>query len=662
MCQRAAADAFYWPNLAGCRCVFGTVVKEGSQNMTDRKRVLALLTFLSICAAAPPQSSTHQETSQPRIVIGPNILVSKDGDIAHCETMIAANPTNPKNLLGGSITMVRSDGGAANKAYFSLDGGSTWTDVTFPEELEYGGADPQVGFGINGTAYFVGLSNGMNFYRSEDGGKTWSKALNLGQHHDHEMLITDYTYGPYAGRIYLTDESDVPGSNELETLQMQRRVTLFRSADDGRSFIGPIEVARTTDSGLAAQNLVVLSDGTLFIPMLEYPNYATDKDAATWKVVYSTSSDGGVTFSPRQPIGQINFGGAKVMRLHQRSGRVDQIGGPVFAVDRQGKFKDRIYAAWDELEGDRFRLVLTWSSDRGKTWSKPKPVDSGAPAYASQFQPMIAVNPDGVLGIYWYDTEGFPRREQFAVSFTASLDGGETLLPKKRVSSQSSSPFGSGNLRPGPFTSTERGMVIADFVSGLSRWPNGGDYIGMTADTDGLFHPFWTDARSGVYQLYTAAIRVVTAPPTAPSPAVEKVRTSLSDKISLVFDPIRYDKQTREVVLPVRLKNISKETLYPPFQVEIKEVVHPYTVKAHEETDIPVILNAANGKNGVGAIFDYSKALGDLDSLQPDAVTDAIPWKLEAASAVRTNFHLGTDITGFVEKKHAESTSTEQSH
>jgi len=89
------------------------------QRMTDRKWILALLTFLSICASALPQISAHQETLQPRIVIGPNILVSKDGDIAHCETMIAANPANPKNLLGGSITMVRPDGGAANKAYFS---------------------------------------------------------------------------------------------------------------------------------------------------------------------------------------------------------------------------------------------------------------------------------------------------------------------------------------------------------------------------------------------------------------------------------------------------------------------------------------------------------------------------------------------------------------
>ena len=621
----------------------------GLRSGVGAKRRLLIGALAVACTVA----AAGAETPGPRIVVGPNILVSRDGDIAHCETMIAANPTDPKNLLGGSIVMIRPDGGAANKAYVSSDGGSTWTDVTFPEEMEHGGGDPQVGFGITGTAYFVGLSNGMNFYRSEDQGKTWSKPVNLGRNHDHEMLITDHTFGTFAGRIYLTDESDVPGSKEMEDLQMRRRVVLFRSVDDGRSFIGPIEVARGNNTGLAAENLLVLSDGTLFIPMIEYPNYATDKEAAIWKAVFSLSPDGGVTFSPARLIAEIRFGGVKAMRKSQGNGRVDQMAGPVFAVDRGGKFRDRIYAAWTEFEGDRYRLVFTWSGDRGKTWSAPRPLDPGAPGYASQFQPMIAGNPDGVLGVYWYDTEGFPSRDRFEISFTASLDGGATLLPKVRVSSATSSPFGSGNLRPGPFVDAERGLVTASFVSGMSRWPAGGDYIGMTASTDGVFHPFWTDGRSGTYQLYTAPIRVLAGGQPA-TPAPDKTAASLSDKVTLVFDPIQYDRQTQEVLLPVRLKNVSKETLYPPFRVEIKELAHPYSVKAHEEVDTPTILNATNGKTGIGATFDYSKALHDLESLEPEAVTDAILWRFKAASAVKTSFHVGAEISGYIAKEGAK--------
>jgi hypothetical protein len=616
------------------------------------KPILASAVFL-LAAGTAAHYALAQDAGKSRIVVGPNILVSRDGDIAHCETMIAANPRNPKNLLGGSTVMFHPDGGGANKPYVSFDGGSSWEDIVLPHEAENESGDQQVGFGISGTAYFVSLSlspksPGMQFYRSEDGGRTWGKPIDLGNHHDHEMLITDYTYGPYAGRVYITDETDVPGSREMETMEMKRRVVLFRSSDDGRSFIGPIEVARGNNTGLAAQNLLVLSDGTIFIPMDEYPNYNVNKDADTWHMVFSTSSDGGVTFSPVQTIGNIYFGGSKTLRKQQRSGRVDQMGMPAFAVDTEGKFRDRLYASWIQLEGERFRLVLSWSADRGKTWSKPKLVDPNISADASQYQQMVAVNPEGVLGVFWYSTEGFPKGDQFHVYFTASTDGGETFLPKKRVSNESSRPFGAGDLRPGPFVSKERDMVLVDFVSGVSRWVDGGDYIGLTASGEGIFHPFWADGRNGTYQLYTAAIQVPTS--SAPPATIEKVAASLTEKMTLVFDPVLYNDQTREAWIPVRLKNISKETLYPPFQVEIKELVHPFMAKTHEEADVPVILDASNGKQGVGAAFDYSRALGDLEALPPDGVTSAVLWKLQAASAVKTSFHVGADITGYVKK------------
>ncbi|MEO8430652.1 MAG: exo-alpha-sialidase [Acidobacteriota bacterium] len=610
------------------------------------------MTLRIALAAALGLAASALAAEGPRIVVGPNILVSRDGDVAHCETMIAANPRDPANLLGGSITLTRPDGSSANKPYVSFDGGSTWKDVVLPEEFENGGGDPQVGFGISGTAYFMGLSPEMKFYRSEDGGRTWGKAVVLGKGHDHEMLVTDLTTGPYAGRVYVTDETDVPGSREMEDMQMRRRVVLFRSTDDGRSFVGPVEVARGHNTGLAAYNLLVLSDGTLFIPMSEYPNYAIDKTSSSWKAVFSTSTDGGVTFSAPRKIGDVPFGGLETMRRMQKSGRVDQISGAIYAVDASsGRFRDRIYAAWMALESDRFRLMLTYSSDRGRTWAKPKPVEAAPPAHASQFQPMIAVNSDGVLGVFFYDTDEHPKRDRFDVSFTASVDGGETFLPKKRLSSESSSPFGPGNVRPGPIVQTDRGMFTTYFISGVSRWPDGGDYIGMTADTRGVFHPFWADARSGTYQLFTAAVRVPLEAAPAAAATADRTEAALTDLVTLLFDPVRFDAQTREVLVPVRIKNISKETLYPPFHLEVKELVHPYRVKSKDETSVPEILNSSNGKTGLGAVFDYSKTLGDLDALPPDAVTNALVWRLKASSNVKTDFYIGSVVTGSIEKK-----------
>jgi hypothetical protein len=52
-----------------------------------------------------------QNTLSPvKILIGPNILVSRDGDVPHDEFMIAANPGNPKNLLGGVMSYTGRDG------------------------------------------------------------------------------------------------------------------------------------------------------------------------------------------------------------------------------------------------------------------------------------------------------------------------------------------------------------------------------------------------------------------------------------------------------------------------------------------------------------------------------------------------------------------------
>jgi hypothetical protein len=611
-------------------------------------RIRTGLLALAAAAALSVTPASPDAASAPRVVVGPNILVSRDGDVAHCETMVSANPKNPKNLLGASIVMGRPDGSPLTKPYVSFDGGASWTDVILPEELEHGGGDPQTGFGIGGTAYFIGLSEGMNFYRSEDGGKTWSKAIPLGKGHDHEMLVTDYTNGPYAGRVYITDETDEKGSKEIEDLIMRRRVVLFRSTDDGRSFIGPVEVAKGDGRGLAAYNPLVLSDGALFIPMMEYPNYAKEKEASSWKAIFSISTDGGVTFSPKRPIADVYFGGVKAMRDQQKSGRIDGISGLVFGVDPGGKFRDRIYAAWTFLDGNRFRLLLSSSSDRGATWSKPHPVDASAPADASEYLPVVAVNPDGVVGVFYLSTEGFGKRDQSNAYFAASLDGGATFLPKVRVSSEVSKPLGAGNLRPGPMVRKDRGLIVIYTLSGISRWAQGGDYIGMTADSDGFFHPFWPDGRTGAYQLSTARIRVETEPP-AKLPALEPA--ALSDRVTLSFDPIQYDIATREVRMPVRLKNDSKETLYPPFTVEIKEVAHPYTIKSGEPINAPTFLNSANGKRGIGATFDYSKALGGLDALEPDQVTDAIVWRLQAESAVQTDFYLGTEIRGSVAKK-----------
>jgi len=125
-------------------------------------RFLAPVLLLS---AAAPLAAAAGDSPAPRVVVGPNILVSRDGDVPHVELMVAASPRSGKHLIGGAITATRPNGGMACRTYSSTDGGTTWKASEFPEQVEFGGADPQVAFTARGTALFVALT--MN--RSEQG-------------------------------------------------------------------------------------------------------------------------------------------------------------------------------------------------------------------------------------------------------------------------------------------------------------------------------------------------------------------------------------------------------------------------------------------------------------------------------------------------------------
>lgn len=101
----------------------------------------SLVIFLALLSVVLGLAPAENAKSPAKILVGPNILVSRDGDIPHVELMIAANPRNPKNFLGGAITFASRDGGAACKAYASMDGGNTWWGSVFPEQVRFGGGD-----------------------------------------------------------------------------------------------------------------------------------------------------------------------------------------------------------------------------------------------------------------------------------------------------------------------------------------------------------------------------------------------------------------------------------------------------------------------------------------------------------------------------------------
>src|SRR5262249_39591065 len=195
-----------------------------------------------------------------------------------------------------------------------------------------------------------------------------------------------------------------------------------------------------------------------------------------------------------------------------------------------------------------------------------------------------------------------------------------------------------------------QGELLIDFTSAYSRWSNGGDYMGLTADTDGNFYPFWADSRTGTFQINTAAVRVV-KDEAAPAVA-DQHPMDLTDQVQVLFDPSKYDGDSKVIVIPVHVKNISNRTIYPPIQLEVASIGGGFEWEDVEQIkkNIPEILNSSNGKKAEGAVFDFSSALGSENALEPGSISGAVYWRMKVVDP-NTVPKLRLKITGSVSDK-----------
>ena len=622
--------------------------------MTCRDPYLRALVISAAVLVLPAGLRAQQSAIQ----VSPNVQGSAaNGKRLHHELVVSASPTDANALLACAMIFDARDASRHVIAYGSFDGGKSWAPTLEVDRTSFVG-DPDCMFGLDGTAYLSALPLHYEsaadpetlVYRSADSGRTWSAPVVL-PFIDREYLAVDRTSGPRRGYLYLhgnaVRDPTVDGDERIV-------FTFFRSTDGGVTFSSPKKLLPDGEHmAFGTGNGVVLSDGTYVASFYEWYDRKnlTNKDftKADGALKLVRSTDGGDHFS-------------KAVVVSEWHGCIGWTPGlPVLAVDTSGgPFRDRLYVTWPDRRSGRCEVLISYSSDKGESWSKPIVVnDDQSPADRERRRdhmlPAVAVNRMGVVGVAWSDRrESTDNLSGWRLRFSASLDGGETFTPSVRVSEQAQKdptggymPImaysqGGGHHRP----RARGGNITMDIGPQWIDFLTGADTTGMAATADGRFHPVWVDNRTGVPQVWTAAVRVDEEAAVNGSPDLAAL-ADVTQSVAVEFANTDYDPAQRVVALDAALTNTSEKPIIGPIKVRV--------ISLRSGSAVPEVLEADNRLGGAGAVWDFS-ALVKGGRLSPGEtsrpkrlrfrLTALAPFKLDANSRLDSLISVEAKVLG----------------
>ena len=554
-----------------------------------------------------------------QIVVEPNVRVSTpDGNDMHYEVMVASHPQKAI-LLGGSYIVSEVSGFTA-VAYVSTDGGKSWNPKLKVGRPNQGldETDPAVAFGPDETLYFAtnartsepNVRAYAQLYRSKDGGESW-EPMGEFPFFDRPYVTVDDTDSASRGTIYVIGKTPNFAAGVVED-RVRAFPSIATSNDGGKTF----KYSRFVLPADLHTPVVVLSDGTVVFLFSENVSAGDEPKEGVpnqlLKVI--TSSDAAQTFT--KPVVVSRYSQPAAFKMWASSPAV------YLAADRTaGPFKDRLYAVYPGLQSGRSQIALVYSSDKGRTWSKPTVISehgAGRGVIRISFMPVVSVNSKGVVGVSWYDRSESENGLDFTVRFAASLDGGETFLPSVKVSDKAFTHtdngqwilhgYSSGGGHKIPWVPTFGGGTLTVHLSeGAVSHHYGGQTAGLTADAAGNFHPFWIDNRTGTPQVWTATVKVngnVLHNGSAELSELEDV----SERLVLRIERPHYDRERRMLSVDLRLQNVSREP--------IRGILKARVISLKSDA---VALLITNGRSmpAVGAVIDLTPLLegGELQPL-----------------------------------------------
>jgi BNR repeat-like domain len=369
--------------------------------MRLRCPALVVMILAASCVVPGGALATRYKLDGPRAISGPSPFAAgcpgarldATAIAGHeLETAITVNPANARNIIATWKQDVGPRTTRSDLVASSLDGGKTWTRTMIPGltvcsggSLD-AGSDPWVSADRGGKVYFAGLPAVLSAdepptaivaSHSEDGGRTWPAPVTLapiGPGNETPAITGSQTR---AGRAYVVwadfDRTDLRFS---------------KTTDGGATWSAPVVIHR---AGRAARDqaprLLVLPNGTLLTVFAR-----GDERRGVGELYAARSRDDGRTWRPA-----VRFFSSRLQSFRDDK----RITLPVPQFPSAAAAPDgTIYAVVEAPRSARSGVIaFARSRDGGRTWSTGRL--PGVRGYA--FEPAIAVDARGTVGVTWYD-------------------------------------------------------------------------------------------------------------------------------------------------------------------------------------------------------------------------------------------------------------------
>jgi hypothetical protein len=414
------------------------------------------------------------------------------------ETAVAVNPLDPSNII---ISEIDGDRAESNGIYTSTDGGNTWVEASIKNNSGPSYGDPWLTFDGNGTAYVCGLfyssSLELQIHKSTDKGLHWvPDTIIFGadpSNPDEPVLSSDLVAGsPYYNTIYAA----AVGSQSTSIFPTGIKLHYRRGGATTFSAEKNVSTFQITQ----IPHIAIGLNGKVYVSYLGIDDIVNIKGG----LYFNRSTDGGDTWSADKLISAATY--TDTVNGFPKTGSpfpASRIGPtPRIVIDTSnGPRRGWLYVTYAKPTSPDGKsdldIFLQHSSDDGETWSAPirvndDPIGNGK----DQLTPALAINPDGLLAIVYYDRRDDPNNFLVNTYCAFSNDGGATFQ-NLRISDQATNPL---------IGRQQISLSIADYIS-------------ITATKDAVY-PVWTDGRknNGDLDTYTAIIPVKTFPVNGVSP------------------------------------------------------------------------------------------------------------------------------------------------